>query len=43
MQSSFIYMNSRKNSGVIEVTFSVNVNQLENNNTSGNKELAVYC
>ena len=41
MQSSFIYMNSRKNSGVIEVTFSVN--QLENNNTSGNKELAVYC
>ena len=41
MQSSFIYMNSRKNSGVIEVTFSVN--QLENNNTSGNEELAVYC
>ena len=36
----FVYMNSRKNSGGIDVSF---VSQLENNDTSENKETTVYC
>ena len=40
LPSNFKYMKSRKNSGDIDV---LPVNQLEIYDTSGNKEIAVYC
>ena len=38
--SYFVYINSRKNSGVIDI---FSVNQLENNGPSGSEESAIYC
>ena len=40
LHSNFVYMSSRKNSRGFD---GFSVNELENNDTSGNTETALYC